>query len=205
MKNLAVIFFVFMLTSCSSRAQSNQSTTDNILPSATKSLPLAIYYIHGNSEITSHDLQQHPEVIVVQSFGDLKRYANQKIALWVDKGATPLTSDQQEWLNQPPQAYYPMVLVGSSDPLHSFRDLLGLCCFMGPAPDPTASDVPGFSVVQRKETSDPASPEVSFIQGYNQPITVESIFQTTNVLMKGGLNVTPTGTFISPSTPTAVP
>ena len=191
-KELVLLLFFLLVASCVSiTGGSNSSTKTNRLTQTTAHLS-AVYFIQGQAELTSQDLQPYPEIVVVQTFDKFKQYANRKIALWIDKGATPLTPEQQEWMNEAPQAYYPIVLVGSGNPLHSFRDLLGLCCFMGPSGDETGLDVPGFSVIQREETNDPAYPAVTFIQGYNRIPTAPAILEITDALLQGRLKATPT-------------
>jgi hypothetical protein len=203
MKRLALILFFLSFTSCNSKTAGNNTYTDTNNLTLTSAPLRAVYLVQGKAELSSRDLQTYPEIVVVQTFDEFKQDTSQKIALWIDKSATPLTPEQQEWLNEAPQAYYPTVLIGYNDTLYSFRDLLGLCCFMGPPIDWKLD--PGFSVIQREETTDPASPAVSFIKGYDQTPTAQAILEVTNALLEGRLNSTPTGSFIPPSTPTIGP
>ncbi|HLO33785.1 MAG TPA: NigD-like C-terminal domain-containing protein [Anaerolineales bacterium] len=193
MKKLVFIFVFLLLTGCISKATGNhtpEAANDRSTP-----VPLrAVYLTQQQAQLSAGDLQAHPEIVVVQTFDEFKQYASQKIALWVDKSATPFTPEQEKWINEAPQAYFPIVLVGYSDTLYSFRDLLGLCCFMGPPMDRKLE--PGFSVIQREETSDPITPAVTFLQGYNQKPTVPSILEITNVLLEGRLKAAPTATFL---------
>lgn len=205
MKKLVLILFFLLFTSCIPKPEANHSSADADNPTLATAHLSAVYLIQGQADLTLQDLQPYSEIVVVQTFDEFKQYANQKIALWVDKGATPFTPDQQEWMNQAPQAYYPTVLVGSSNTLHSFRDLLGLCCFLGPSGDDTGLDAPGFSAIQREETTDPTSPTVSFIQGYDQTPTAQAILEVTNALLEGRLRATPTVVGSPPSTATVVP
>jgi len=153
------------------------------------------------------EVQAHPEIVVVHTFEELKKYSQQKIALWIDKSTTPLNSEQEKWVNEAPQAYYPIVLIGTSDTLYSFRDLLKLCCFLGPAGTYPGFDAPGFSIIQREPPADPntAPMDVPFIHGYNQKPTVQSILEITNALLEGRLIATPTATFIPVATATMLP
>jgi hypothetical protein len=194
MKHLALIVILLSMTGCAGRVSG-----DNYESTA---IPLkAIYLIHGQSELSSEDLQAHPEVVTVQTFDDFKKYTQQKIALWIDKSATPFTPDQQEWINEAPQAYYPIVLVGYSDILYSFRDLLGICCFEGPPIDQKLEA--GFSVIQVEETNEPtSSPNATFLKGYNQTPTAQSLLEITNALLEGRSKPTPTATFLPIATPT---
>jgi hypothetical protein len=172
MRKIVVVIILLLCTSCASKAPSLK----------------AVYWTKGQGEIPSADLQAHPEVIVVQNFDELKRYANQKITLWIDKNATPLDVQQEIWINEPPQAYYPIVLIGSSDTSYSFHDLLQLRCFSGPVKRDTGDTPTGFSIVQRRSPADPTTPmDVIFVHGYNQEPTVQSILEITNDLLEGKL------------------
>ena len=181
MKRLTLLLIFSSITGCSFKATN-----------ASASLR-AVYLIQGKSELSSEDLQEHPEVVMVQTFDEFKKYARHKMALWIDKSATPLNSEQEEWINEAPQTFYPMVLVGTSDTLYSFRDLLRLCCFMGPGDYP-GYDAPGFSVIQWEAMDEPDYRAVIFLQGYNQKPTVQSILEITNPLLEGRLKPTPTTT-----------
>jgi hypothetical protein len=192
MNKLSLILVFLSLTRCNFQASGNNVSRLK-----------AVYLVHGQGELSSDDLRAHPEVVVVQTFDEFKQYANQKVALWIDQSATPFTTEQQTWINEAPQAYNPIVLVGYSDTLYSFRDLLGLCCFMGPPIDGKVE--PGFSVIQREETNEPDSPGVSFLQGYHQQLTVQTILEITNALLEGRLKATPTATFTSVATATMAP
>lgn len=163
----------------------------------------AVYLAYGQMELSAQDLQAHPEVIVARTFDDFKAHASRKTALWIDKSATPLNAEQEKWINESPQAYDPIVLVGYSDTLYSFRDLLKLCCFMGPAIEPNME--PGFSVIQWHAAPDPDIRTAAFLQGYPQKPTVDAILNITNALLDGKLKPAPTATFAPAATPTIVP
>lgn len=167
----------------------------------------AVYFFQKEAQLSLEDLKMHPEVVTVQTFDEFKKYAHQKLALWIDKSVTPFNSEQEKWINEAPQVYYPIVLVGTSDTLYSFRDLLGLCCFLGPAGIYPGFDAPGFSIIQRELPADPtAAPmDVPFMHGYNQKPTVQSILEITNALLEGKLNPTSIVPLIPPATATRVP
>jgi len=205
MKQLALVLVFLSITGCIPKATGNTHAGAND-PTPT-TIPLrAVYLIQGQAELSSRDLQAHPEIVVVQTFDEFKQYAHQKVALWIDKSATPFLPQQQQWINEAPQVYYPIVLVGYSDTLYSFRDLLGICCFLGPAFDESTEKLgPGFSVIQEEETSDPTPPAVTFLEGYNQILTAQAILEVTNALLEGRLKATPTATFIPVASPTMVP
>ena len=90
----------------------------------------AVYLVKGRGQLSPDDLQKHAEVMVTNSFDEFKRHSKKPVALWIDKNAVRLiwsesgTPGQWQWLDQAPQAYYPMVLVGYSAWLDSFRDNL---------------------------------------------------------------------------------
>ena len=162
----------------------------------------AVYFFQKEAQLSMEDLQAHPEVAVVQTFDEFKKYARQKLALWIDKSAAPFNAEQEKWINEAPQAYYPIVLVGTSDTLHAFKGLLRLCCFMGPAGDYPGYNAPGFSVIQWKATDEPDDHAVILLQGYEQQPTVQSILDITNALLEGRLPPMPTATFFSAATAT---
>lgn len=188
MRTLILILLFSLATGCISSVAGNDT---NSLTEPAASLK-AIYLTHGPGQLAVEDLEDHPEIIVIDAFDELKPYTSQKIAVWIDKNATPLDSEQERWINEAPQAYYPMVLVGTSDTLYAFRDLLRLCCFMGPGIVDPGYDAPGFSVIQRKQTNEPEAPSVLFLQGYNQSPNVQVILEFTNSLLEGKLSFTPT-------------
>ncbi len=192
MKTLALILLFLSITSCTV-----QATSKNEIPLK------AVYFVHGQGELSSEDLQAHPEVITVQTFDEFKKYANKRIALWIDKNATPFNSEEEKWINEAPQTYYPIVLVGTSDTLHAFRDLLRLDGFMGPAIY-SGMDAPGFSVIQW-EAKDNLGFHALIQNGYNQKPTVQAILEITNALLKGRLKPTPTAIYPPVATPTMAP
>jgi hypothetical protein len=172
--SIFILLALLLLPSCNFQARSN-----NAIP------PRAVYFVHGQGELSSEDLQAHPEVAVAQTFDEFKKYTQQKIALWVDKNATPFNSEQEKWFNEAPQTYYPIVLVGTSDTLYAFKELLRLCCFMGPVGEYPGYAAPGFSVIQWKEGNEPDARDVIFLQGYSQKPAVQTILEITNALLEG--------------------
>jgi hypothetical protein len=186
MKKIAIIWLVLSLTGCGF-----QVTGDPLAP------PKAVYFVRGQGELSSGDLKAYPEVMVVHTFADLKKAAAQTTALWVDRSATPFDPDEQAWINEAPQMYYPMVLIGTSDTLHAFRDLLGICCFAGPAEYP-GMDAPGFSVSQTYG----AGSNAGFGQGYAQKPTVRAILEITNALLEGKLVPAPSVAVVPAASPT---
>jgi hypothetical protein len=152
-----------------------------------------VYFVHGQGELSSEDLQAHSEVVVVQTFDEFKKYANHKVALWIDKSVTPINFQQEVWINAAPQAYYPIALIGTGDTLRAFRDLLGLRCFSAVSYNYPSGDTPGFSIVRLEMSAHPtAGPmDVIFVHGYKQKPTVQAILETTNDLLVGIASPTP--------------
>ena len=172
MKKLTLILLCLLLTSCNFQAAGKNASRLK-----------AVYFVHWQGELSSEDLQGHPEVAVVQTFDEFKKYGKQKMALWIDKSATPFDSEEAKWINETPHTFYPIVLVGTSDILHAFRDLLRLDGFMGPAAYP-GMDAPGFSVIQW-EAKDNLGFHALIQNGYNQKPTVQAILEITNALLEG--------------------
>jgi hypothetical protein len=191
MKKTVLLFLALLMSGCWSASTRDLSTT-------TEPPVRAVYLAYGQMELSAQDLQAHPEVIVVHTFDDFKNHASRKTALWIDKSATPLDAEQEKWINEGPQAYYPIVLVGYSDILYSFRDLLKLCCFMGPATD--AKPELGFSIIQWEAASEPDSRTAIFLQGYSQTPTVDAILEITNALLEGRLQPSPAVTEVPAAT-----
>ncbi len=169
----------------------------------------AVYLVQRQGELSPADLQAHPEVLVTNTFEGFTQHADKRVALWIDKNAVNLIRGQPQergrtpWLDQAPQANYPLVLVGYNDWLYSFRENLTLCCFLGPIIDwRTKKLEPGFSVIQRKATSTGLS-DILFLKGYNQMPKVQAILHNTNALLDGKIKPTPTATlsFPMPATP----
>ncbi len=175
-------------------------------PVAAPSTPVpirAVYLVSGQGVLTPSDVQAYPEILVVHSFDELAAHTKSKVAIWIDKSATPF--DHQSWLNEAPQAWYPMVLVGYHDPLYAFGYMLGVCCFAGPFVDwSTVRLEPGFSVIQRQDTVGQL-PQATFLQAYDQVPTAGNILAITDALLDGRLKATPAPYVPPGSSPTPPP
>jgi uncharacterized lipoprotein YajG len=78
--------------------------------------PRAVYLVIGQGQVAAADLRQHPEVVIVHTFGDLQALATATdISLWIDKNAARLADSA--WLMQAPQNLNPLVLVGDNQAL----------------------------------------------------------------------------------------
>jgi hypothetical protein len=93
-KELVLLSFFLLVAGCVSNTGGSNSSAETNRPTSTTAHLTAVYFIQGQAELTSQDLGPYPEIMVVQTFDKFKQYANRKIALWIDKGATPLTPEQ---------------------------------------------------------------------------------------------------------------
>ena len=172
---ITMILTGFLLNSC--------SLVPSITPveSATpKNSSKAVYLTTENGVLSAQDLNAHPQVIVATTFSDFKSQAGSRIALWVDKSAVDLV--KAGWLNQPPQKYYPLVLVGYNNALYSFRDTLSVGRIQGPYVDWSKEVLePGFSVWMI--LSESQNSESTLMRRYQQSPTVQDILDVTNPLL----------------------
>ncbi len=199
MKYLIVLLVMLFVVSCSQIRASGLSAS----PEVRTAMPIrAIYLVQSTGQLAASDLHAHPEVIVTNTVSDFKQRAQTRAALWIDKNATTLVNDG--WLNQAPQMYYPIVLVGYSEP-YSFNLKLWICCFGGPAGFDWSAKMAerGFSVIQRQGTNGMIS-DTTFLQGYNQTPRVQDILNITNALLEGTIKPTATRV-VTVSTPTPPP
>jgi hypothetical protein len=200
MKCLSFLLVMLLVVSCSRIAASGSGAN----PAVTTTTPIrAIYLVQSPGQLATSDLHAHPEVIVINTFSDFKEHAQTRVALWIDKNATGLIDDG--WLDQAPQMYYPLVLVGYNDTLYSFKYVLYICCFSGPAGIDWSTKVlePGFSVIQREGANGLIS-GATFLRGYNQAPQAQDILNITNALLEGTLKPTAT-TIVTASMPTQPP
>jgi hypothetical protein len=150
-------------------------------PKVTQNLYKAVYLTDEFGELSAEDFKAHPEVIVTKTFDEFKSHAGSKIALWLDKNA--VNTVDIKWLNQPPQKYYPLVLVGYNNPLYCFRDTLHVGRIEGPYVDWSKEVLePGFCVWMILVESE--SRESSIFRGYNQSPTIQDILDVTNQLLE---------------------
>lgn len=186
MKTIFILAFAFL------------SGCNNFGATASSNEIRAVYLVQDSGELAEQDLRAHPEVIVTNDVNEFKKYARDQVALWIDGNAVNLVSDG--WLDQAPQAYYPIVLVGYNDLLYSFRDQLKICCFAGPAVNRDANALaPGFSVMLREKGD--AFPYAKYRRAFKQVPTVTEILAITNGLLDGTIRPTPTPTDFPIPTP----
>ena len=106
----------------------------------------AVYLAGDDHQLSTKDLDEHPEVMIVSSYNDLKDgISKNQAAIWIDKSAVSMIDD--DWLHQAPQKYYPLVLVGYNNALFAFRDALSGFGIQGPYADWSKEKLePGFSL-----------------------------------------------------------
>ena len=160
-----------------------------LLPACASPTPIrAAYLVHSPGRLPQSELRQHPEIFVTGSFSAFQRAARRPIGLWIDINALPLVDSS--WLDQLPQAAYPIVVVGYNDTLRSFKYGLSICCFLGPADPDFSGSEPGFSVIQRLN-GELGAPTV-MVQGFKQVPHAADILRISNALLDGKLPPTPT-------------
>jgi hypothetical protein len=139
----------------------------------------AIYLApHEGGQLSFQDIENHPEILTVNSFSGLKEAFQPNCAIWIDKDAISLVDET--WLHEEPQMYRPLVLVGLNDALYSFRECLSGFDIEGPLVNWSEQvPEPGFSVwVLLEKTGTSTS---SFIQGYSEVPSVSQILAITDV------------------------
>jgi len=162
------VLFIAILAACRPGTESVSSTFR------------AVYLVQHPGQLSSDDLQLHPEVAVTSSFEEFKQHAQTKIALWIDRNAVSLM--ENHWLRDMPHKYYPIVLVGESNDLCAFKETLSVFDIEGPQADCSVPTT-GFSVWMLREETEPSVS--AFMNGYNQKPTVEDILDITNPLLEG--------------------
>ncbi len=114
MKCFWPVSLAFLLMGCAQ--VSNQ--TQRAIQGASEPTPAsiqAVYLVNGEGELSENEILAHPEVVVVRSFNAFENHAQAKVALWIDKNAVGWVDRQ--WFHNPPQRYYPVVLVGYNNAL----------------------------------------------------------------------------------------
>jgi hypothetical protein len=142
---------------------------------------VAAYLASPDPLIEPEALSQCPEVCRVRTLEELQIVAADPVAIWIDIGSADLVDT--EWLQQPPQRYYPLVLVGYGTALYAFRDFLGLS-IGGPAVEwGEEPPTPGFSVwMIEEETGDS---QRAILRGYEETIEVGRILELSRDLLGG--------------------
>lgn len=140
----------------------------------------AIYLAPQNGgEISEDDLKNHPEILKVADFETLNSYTEKYIIpIWIDKDAIDLLP--KNWINQYPQKFYPIVVVGYNNALYAMREKLNLP-IIGPYVDWSKQNLePGFSVwmIKSQDSGDTSST----MKGYDEPVSTGRILEVSNEL-----------------------
>jgi hypothetical protein len=173
MKKLAsFLLLLFLLPACSSHSSTRIQ---------------AAYLVRPPGQLSQAELDSHPEIFVTGSFPAFQQAARRHIGLWIDKNAFTLVNSN--WLDQPPQSTYPIIVIGYNNTLRSFRDGLAICCFAGPANPDYLGAEPGFSVILRA-SAEMGAPTI-MLQGFKQIPHVDDILRISNELLDGNIHPTP--------------
>jgi hypothetical protein len=137
-------------------------------------------------QISSNELKKYPEILIVNSFKELKNSVNKKIAIWIDKDALNIMDDtiiDNNWLSKKPQNLYPIVLIGYNNALYSFREKLSGFRIEGPYVDWSKIKLePGFSIwMIKKKTKTSVS---ALMKGYKEIPKAKRILTITNALLE---------------------
>jgi hypothetical protein len=142
----------------------------------------AIYLAPQNGGlITDAELKKYPQILKVTDFKTLNSYTSTYIIpIWIDKDAIDLLP--QGWVNEYPQKFYPIIVVGYSNALYAMREKLNLPIH-GPWIDWSKETLgPGFSAWMIEEYGE--SGMSSFMKGYQEEINVSHILEISNDLFK---------------------
>ncbi len=150
----------------------------------------AAYLVQPGGQLSAADLAGYPEILVTGRFEEFQQAARRRVALWIDRNAIQLV--EEGWLDEMPQASYPIVLVGYNYPYYAFGLQLGICCFLGHFETDHSGFEPGFSVIKRD--SGDGSTQPAFLQGFKEIPSVDAILRISNDLLDGKIVPTPSRT-----------
>lgn len=183
-----------MLTSCGQKAEpipdeQNVDSLSNKRPNQQEKATSvdvnmkAIYLVlKRGGVIRADELINYPQVAVVNTFDELKKLAVNKVGIWIDKDAASMV--EAGWFQKEPQKYYPVVLVGCSDDVYSFREMLpgfGIDKNLKIATS-IGKFEPGFSVWKLKKET--ATAKSAFMRGYPIQPGVNKMLEITNDLLQ---------------------
>lgn len=136
----------------------------------------------SGGQLTIEEIKKYPEVVIVNSFDELKRLVTEKTAIWIDKDTVDLIDSN--WIGEKADSKNPIVLVGYNNAIYSFRDKLSAFGIKGPKIDWSKEKLePGFSVAMLKERT--SSSTSAFMKGYDVTPDIKQILSITNMLLNG--------------------
>jgi len=127
----------------------------------------AVYLTAGPGVLSKEDLARHPEVVVVSTSEQLKSNVSSRVSVWIDTNAIHILD--YRWAHDPPQRYYPWVIVGVAD----VRKLPS--GMSGPAPAPGRAPEPGFGMWML--TREDERTQGGIPQNFKEKPTVEGILK----------------------------
>ena len=176
MKKKVLLRIILLLTLVSIIGCRNKDNNENPVIRVIYLMPQA------GGQLALQEIENHPEILMVNSFNDLKEEFHAKCAIWIDKDTINIIDET--WLHEEPQMYCPLVLIGYNDSLYSFREQLSGFEIEGPYVDWSKQTLePGFSVWMLTEKTETSIS--SFMKGYNEVPSVMRIIEVTNLLLEG--------------------
>lgn len=139
----------------------------------------AVYLVSGIGLLSSQELENSPEILVVHTFKDFQKVATQnRVALWIDKDVLQIVDSN--WLHREPQKYCPLAVLGYNEPLFVFGEKLSGFDIEGTGISWSSKNLgPGYSVWMLKEDGE------TFMHGYSCEPTVEGLQLVTYSLLDG--------------------
>ncbi|MFH0892088.1 MAG: hypothetical protein V1867_04895 [Candidatus Falkowbacteria bacterium] len=147
---------------------------------AEEKAPKNILYLKkpGSGEIDEKDLERFPEIYVVYDFEDLKKYAPEAEAIWVDRNAADLI--EAGWFDN---SLKPVALLGYNNALYSFREVLPIAKTGESEIDWSLERLePGFSVRMPRDGAGD-SEAGALTRGYDRELNAEAVLIATNDLL----------------------
>jgi hypothetical protein len=227
-RSIAFVVAIIVLLLLSAWAKDQLPRTSEQMP---KTAIRAVYLVdEGRSMLDQRELERHPEVIVTGSFKELKEYAKQPVAIWIDKnwaknweetfhkameskameykaaGDKEVVKKLKKFMEEEAIPVWLQKLPQANYPLVVVGYGNKQTAFEMPslAIGVSLDERPGFSVKQRKRPNNSVSPETIFEEGYvtDKP-HVEDILRITNGLLDGTLKLAPEPTLLPVTMPAA--
>lgn len=170
-------------TSFVSTSTEQVNATEIAKPPVVNQVDLEVVYICqvNGCSFSEEELKKYQQIKVVFTNQALTILAKKKIGIWIDKGAISIIDTI--WLQQPPQNYYPVLVVGYGSALYAFRDHLSYP-IAGPYVDWSTQQVePGFSVYMLQQQRG-GLPIKAIMQDYHEVPTVQRMLAVMRDLLR---------------------